>query len=45
MSAVTSTRMFGTRFSGRCKPQRGAQPVRAVASAERPDSRLVMSEV
>ena len=41
----TFTRMFGTLFSARCKPHLGAQPVSAVANADRPDSLLVTSEV
>ena len=37
--------MFGIRFSIKCKPHFGAKPVSPVASAESPDSRLVIREV
>ena len=37
--------MFGTLFYTMCRPHKGAHPVRAVARAESPDSRLVISEV
>ena len=40
-----STKIFGIRFFSRCKPHFGAYPVSAVANADSPDSRLVISEV
>ena len=40
-----STKMFGILFAARCRPHLGAKPVNAVASADKPDSRLVISEV
>ena len=41
----TMTWIFGFLLSSMCRPQRGAQPVNAVAKADNPDSLFVINEV